>query len=127
MEMNDCLFCKIVAGEIPAEKVYGDDSVLSFLDIKPEARGHVLVIPKKHYRWVWDIPELGKFYEVVKKIALAQRRAFETDWIISRVVGEDVPHAHVWLIPAHEGAPRGYKYADGEAKSTAEKIKKEIK
>ncbi|MBI3633840.1 MAG: HIT domain-containing protein [Candidatus Vogelbacteria bacterium] len=124
--MNDCLFCKIVEGKIPSYKVYEDDSVLSFLDIKPEAKGHVLVIPKKHYQWVWDIPEFGKFYEVVKRIALAQRKAFGTDWIISRVVGEDVPHAHVWLVPAKEGMPRGYKYAPGEMETTAEEIKKQF-
>ncbi len=124
--MSDCIFCKIVGGEIPSNKVYEDDLTISFLDIKPEARGHVLVIPKKHYRWVWDIPEIGKFYEVVRKIALAQRRAFSTDWIISRVIGEDVPHAHVWLIPTHEGMSRGYKYFDGEMTEVAELIKKEL-
>jgi histidine triad (HIT) family protein len=97
--MKDCIFCKIVRGEIPSTKVYEDDSFLAFLDIRPQSPGHTLVIPKEHYRWVWDVPNVGEYFEVVKKIALAQRKAFGTEMIISKVVGEEVPHAHVWIFP----------------------------
>lgn len=100
--MENCIFCKIVKGEIPSYKVYEDDNFLAFLDINPESPGHTLVIPKTHYRWVWDVPNAGEYFEVAQKIAHAQMKAFETDWIISKIVGEEVPHAHIWLIPDHK-------------------------
>lgn len=97
--MNNCIFCKIIKGEIPAHKVYEDDNFLAFLDIHPSAPGHVQVIPKEHHRWVWDVPNVGEYFEVVRKIAKAQQKAFETDWILSKIVGEDVEHAHIWVYP----------------------------
>ncbi|OHB24688.1 MAG: hypothetical protein A2542_01165 [Parcubacteria group bacterium RIFOXYD2_FULL_52_8] len=122
--MSDCLFCKIIAGKIPSHKIYEDGLAYVFLDIHPQSKGHALVIPKEHHRWVWDIPEIGPFYEVVRRVALAQRKALGVEQIISKVVGEEVPHAHVWLIPGVEaGAPRGYTYAEGEAESVATLIK----
>jgi histidine triad (HIT) family protein len=100
--MKDCIFCKIINGEIPSYKVYEDDNFLAFLDINPQSPGHVQVVPKKHYRWVWDVPNTGEYFEVVRKIALAQRKAFNTEWIISKIVGDDVPHAHIWVFPNSE-------------------------
>ncbi|MDE2188421.1 MAG: HIT domain-containing protein [Patescibacteria group bacterium] len=97
--MLDCIFCKIVKKEISANIVYEDADFVAFLDIHPQSPGHTLVIPKKHYRWVWDVPNAGVYFEVVKKVAEAQRKAFNTDWILSKVVGEDVPHAHIWIFP----------------------------
>ena len=97
--MKDCVFCKIINKEIPANVVYEDNDYLAFLTIDPLSPGHTLVIPKKHYRWVWDVPNTGEYFEVAKKIALAQRKAFNTDFILSKVVGEDVPHAHIWVFP----------------------------
>lgn len=97
--MENCIFCKILNKEIPAHIVYEDSDFLAFLDIHPQSPGHVQVIPKKHYRWVWDIPNEGAYFEVAKKIALAQRKAFDTDWILSKIVGDEVPHAHLWVFP----------------------------
>lgn len=97
--MNDCIFCKIVRGEIPSYKVYENDDFLAFLDINPQSPGHVQVIPKKHYRWVWDIPTVGQYFEVVRKIALAQQKAFKTDFILSKIIGDEVSHAHIWIFP----------------------------
>ncbi|MDE2041104.1 MAG: HIT domain-containing protein [Patescibacteria group bacterium] len=96
---RDCIFCKIVSKEIPAYIVYEDEEFMAFLDIHPHTPGHVQVIPKKHYRWVWDIPRVGAYFEVAKKLALAQRKAYDTDWILSKVVGDEVPHAHIWVFP----------------------------
>ena len=98
--MDSCIFCKIVRKEMPAEIVYEDADFLAFMDIHPHTVGHVQVIPKEHYRWVWDIPDVGKYFETAKKIALAQRKAFNTDWILSKVVGDEVPHAHIWVFPS---------------------------
>ena len=64
-KMENCIFCKIVSGEIPSYKVYEDNEFMAFLDVRPLNLGHTLVIPKKHYRWVWDVPNIGEYYEVV--------------------------------------------------------------
>jgi histidine triad (HIT) family protein len=111
-----------VRGEIPAHKVYEDADFLAFLDINPLSPGHTLVIPKKHYRWVWDLPHIGPAFEVAQKIALAQKKAFDTELVISKVFGEEVPHAHIWVYPD--------KNVSGDAKDFAkntEIIKKYLK
>ena len=97
--MENCIFCKIVNGEIPAHKVYEDDDFFAFLDIHPQSPGHTQVIPKKHVRWVWDVENAGKYFEVTKKIALAQQKAFNTHWILSKIVGDEIEHAHIWVFP----------------------------
>src|SRR3989338_1072211 len=101
--MDNCIFCKIANKEIPAHIIYEDDDFIAFLDINPQSPGHSQIIPKKHYRWVWDVPNAGNYFEVVKKVALAQKRAFKTQWILSKVVGEDVEHAHIWVYHAIKG------------------------
>lgn len=98
-DQSNCIFCKIIKKEIPSNNVYEDESFLAFLDIRPQSPGHTLVIPKEHHRWVWDVPNIDEYFKVAQKIALAQRKAFGVEQIISKVVGEEVPHAHVWLIP----------------------------
>jgi histidine triad (HIT) family protein len=97
--MNNCIFCKIVSGEIPSYKVYEDDDFIALLDIHPQSPGHVQVIPKEHHRWVWDVPNVGEYFEVVRKIAKAQQKAFNTEWILSKIVGDEVEHAHIWVFP----------------------------
>lgn len=96
---TDCIFCKIAAGEIPSERIYEDDQFIAFLDIRPLSPGHTLVIPKQHHRWVWDVEDHEHYFGIAKKIAIAQRSAFGTDAIHSKVVGEEVPHAHIWVYP----------------------------
>jgi histidine triad (HIT) family protein len=98
---KDCVFCKIVAGEIPAAKIYEDDDFIAFLDRHPRSPGHAQVIPKRHYRWVWDVPNAGSYFEIVKKIALAQRQAFGTDWVLCQIIGDEIPHAHIWVFPSN--------------------------
>ena len=133
-KMKDCIFCKIVSGEIPSYKVYEDDKFMAFLDVRPLNLGHTLVIPKKHYRWVWDVPNIGEYYEVVRKIVLAMKKALETDYIVSLVFGEEVEHAHIWLVPrypqdGHGGAIKLENVKDikkEEMEMVAEKIRKEL-
>lgn len=115
----NCIFCKIIAGEIPAHKVYEDDNFLAFLDINPRSPGHTLIIPKNHYRWVWDVPETGDYFIIAKKIALAQQEAFGTKAIRAKIIGEEVPHAHIWVYPSEDEAV-GDKM---DFASNAEKIK----
>lgn len=121
MSDSNCIFCKIIKGKIPAYKVYEDDNFLAFLDINPQSPGHTQVIPKKHYRWVWDIPNVGEYFEIVRKIALAQQKVFGTDFILSKIIGDEVEHAHIWVFP---NSGISGKAKDFEA--NAEKIRKAI-
>lgn len=130
----DCIFCSIVEGKLPCYKVYEDGSFLAFLDIKPRNPGHCLIIPKKHHVWVWDVPNIGEYYEVVGKVANALKKALKTDWVVSLVWGEEVPHAHVWLVPRFKDDGIIFpfkkntikKLSEKEMKEIAQKIKKEI-
>lgn len=97
--MQNCIFCKIINKEIPAHIVYEDENFLAFLDIHPQSPGHTQVIPKEHHRWVWDVPNIGEYMEVAQKIAKAQQKAFGTDAIWSRIMGDEVFHAHIWVFP----------------------------
>ncbi len=106
-KVETCIFCRIVAGEIPAYKVYEDEKFLAFLDIRPLNPGHTIVIPKAHSHWVWDVENAGDYFEVVRRIAKALQKAIETDWIASAVLGEAVAHAHIQLIPRLEGDGHG--------------------
>lgn len=103
--MDDCVFCKIVAGSIPSYNVFENADFLGFLDIHPLNPGNVLLIPKKHYRWVYDVPEFGTYFEIAKKIGLASQKAVGADSINFLTIGEEVSHAHIRIIPrfAHDG------------------------
>lgn len=99
--MENCIFCKIINKEIPAHIVYEDNNFLAFLDINPHSPGHVQVIPKQHYRWVWDVPNAGEYFEVAKKVALAQKKAFDQELVLSKIMGTEIPHAHIWVFPSN--------------------------
>lgn len=103
---EDSVFTKIVKGEIPCHKIYEDDLTLAFLDIHPIADGHTLVIPKQQIEWVWDLPD--ELYQAVmdtsKIVALRLRDVLPKPYVHMRIVGIDVPHAHVQLIPFSTGA-----------------------
>jgi len=130
----DCIFCKIVNKEIPAQVVYEDDNFMAFLDVRPLNLGHTLVIPKKHYRWVWDVDNVGEYYEVVAKIARAMKKVLNTEYVVSLVFGEEVPHAHVWLVPRYDDDGHGgaidldnvKDISENEMSVVAEKIKKAL-
>lgn len=95
----NCIFCKIVKGELPCVKVYEDDQFIAFLDKHPQSTGHCQIVPKQHSRWVWDVPNLGTYMEAARKIVNAQRKAFGTDMITAQIIGDEVQHAHIWLVP----------------------------
>jgi len=97
--MSVCVFCEIVAGKRPAEKVYEDDEFIAFLDIRPRSPGHTLVVPKKHERWVWDVEPHDEYWRVARRIARAQMRAFAAEAIWCNVIGDEVLHAHIWVYP----------------------------
>ena len=110
--MEDCIFCKIVTGQIPSYKIYEDSKYLGFMDIFPRAKGHSLVIPKKHYRWVNDVPEFGEYWEVTKKISLAVQKTLSARFICYLTLGEEVHHAHIHVLPQTEDGINGIKMTE---------------
>lgn len=95
------IFTKIIQGEIPCHKIAENDRFLAFLDVFPLVNGHVLVIPKKETDYIFDIDdsELGDMMVFAKKVAKAQRKAIACKRIGIAVIGLEVPHAHIHLVP----------------------------
>ncbi|HUV46632.1 MAG TPA: HIT domain-containing protein [Candidatus Bathyarchaeia archaeon] len=96
---GDCCFCKIVSGEKSCFKVYEDKDFLAFLDRNPFNAGHTLVIPKKHFRWVWEVDKVGPYWEVANKLALAILEVLKPEKVHFITIGELVKHAHIQVIP----------------------------
>lgn len=112
---SNCIFCKIARREIPAFVVYEDEKFIAFLDKFPKSTGHCQIIPKEHFRWVWDVPNIDAYMKAAQKVAAAQRKAFGTDMIVSHIIGDEVHHAHIWLVP--EGHTKNQKGTDEEVTS----------
>jgi len=109
--MDNCIFCQIVKGKIPAYKVYEDRDFLGFLDINPLNKGNSLLIPKKHYRWVYDVPNFGTYWKVAKKVALVTQKIVGSHSINFLTLGYEVEHAHIRIIPrfANDGHTDGIR------------------
>ena len=133
--MNECVFCKIAKGEIPADKIYEDNNFFAFLDINPNNPGHTLIIPKNHYENIYNLPDeiLCDIGPIIKKIASAVKQSVNADGINiimnnDNAAGQIVPHAHFHIIPrfANDGLRHwtGKPYPNKEEISKiAEKIK----
>jgi len=95
------IFSKIISGEIPVTKVAENDNFLAFLDINPTAKGHTLVIPKVEVDYIFDLDDniLAELNIYAKKIAIALKKALECKRVGVLVIGTEVPHAHIHLIP----------------------------
>ena len=120
--MSDCIFCRIVAGEIPCTKVYEDDLCLAFMDIGPLADGHTLLIPKKHYEFLYEMPpdEVAHLARRLPAMAKAVQEAMGAEGLNvlqnnGRVSGQAVPHVHFHFIPRVEGDGLGYRWPAKEA------------
>ena len=100
--MKDCIFCKIANKEILAEIIWENNDFLAFLDIDPNTKGHTLVVPKKHFRWTYDIPNFGEYFEVAKKIALACITGLQAEWVSFMTVGVHISHAHIHVLPRYK-------------------------
>lgn len=102
MEQN-CIFCKIINKEIPCNKLYEDDNFLAFLDIKPVSDGHLLIIPKKHIVWMQEASDeiISEIFKLTKKLMLALKNGLPCDYVQESVVGNEVPHFHIHLIPRY--------------------------
>ena len=125
---KDCIFCKIAKGEIPSNKVYEDEKFMAFLDIKPIADGHLLVIPKEHVVWMQEADDqtISDIFVLAKKLMLALKNGLPCDYVQVGVVGNEVPHFHIHLMPRYNdivfpNLPTK-EYKDGEADAIAQKI-----
>lgn len=135
---HDCLFCKIVKGEVPSEKVHEDECSFAFLDIKPINPGHTLLVPKKHFANLYEIPDetLRALAPAIKKLAVGVKKAVGADGINigmnnDPAAGQLVFHAHIHIMPRFEGDGhkhwQGKPYDDGEEKRVGEKIRSALK
>ncbi len=131
---GDCIFCKIVAGQIPSARVLEDETKLAFMDIGPLAPGHVLLIPKKHYQDFTGMPaeEAGELLSALPRLGAAVAKATKADGFNifqanGACAGQVVPHVHFHIIPRHVGDGHGLRwpagrYKQGEMESWREKI-----
>ena len=132
--MPDCLFCKIIRGEVPSFKVYEDDKTLAFLDIRPVNAGHTLVVPKDHATNIFDITpqDWAAVAETTRKLSIVIEKALEADGVNIAMnnrehAGQVIPHPHVHIIPRYKSD--GFKlmpqrqYKTNEAEETLAKIK----
>lgn len=126
--MENCIFCKIIKKEIPCVKVYEGNSFLAFLDIAPVSDGHLLIIPKKHIIWMQDADDetISGIFNLTKKLMLAIKKGIICDYVQVSVVGKDIPHFHIHLIPRYlnDGFAQfpTKKYRNNEPSEVAKKI-----
>jgi len=139
MNPDECIFCKIVKGELPSKKMYEDKDVIAFLDINPASRGHTLVIPKKHYANIFDVDNstLGKIMDVAKTISERAKNRLHAEGVNilqsnGRHAGQIVDHIHVHVIPRYPNDNINIRFpraqvSDEEMKMVQEKLKEEEK
>lgn len=135
MRTNECIFCKIIKGEAEGYIVFEDDISIAFLDIRPLNQGHCLLVPRKHYETLMDLPDdlIGRLFKNAKLISKAIETGLEAQGIfvgINNRVSQSVPHLHIHIVPRNKGDnlkgffwPR-YSYKD---KSTILEIQGKIK
>jgi len=133
MKQEETLFTKIIKREIPANIVYEDEKVIAFLDINPVTNGHTLLIPKEQHEWMSDVPDelLSYIYIKAKELMPKLKKAMDADFVVLSVVGVDVPHFHIHLIPRRHGDGLANfwpttEYQEGEAEKIVEKIKQAL-
>ena len=136
---SSCIFCQIVRKQAPASRIYENDEVMVFLDIRPLYMGHTLVIPKAHYVDIFEIPKtlLCKVHQVSKQVAPAIKKATDADGISiiqqnGKSAGQDIFHLHVHVVPRFEGQklPRFSELQEVEREKLedmAKKIRKQLK
>jgi histidine triad (HIT) family protein len=133
---ESCIFCKIVKKEAPASIAYEDEKVIAFMSVPPINIGHTLVIPKKHYENIYEIPEeeVAYLYKIVKKLSHAVQKAVNAEGIRliqnnGATAGQVIFHLHVHIIPMNKDQPWGHRLENRLAdalKADAEKIRQSL-
>lgn len=103
--METCIFCKIASHNIPSTAVYEDDIFFAFMDINPVTKGHILLIPKKHIPWMTDTSDemTSAIFLRAKKLMTKMKQNIPCDFVYLSIVGEEVPHFHIHLVPRYTG------------------------
>ena len=128
--MEDCIFCKIIEGEVPSHKVYEDENTLAFLDTNPTSKGHTLVVPKKHVETIDQASDMDYMWNTLVKVSQAVEKAFDPEGLnISQnngeVAGQEVMHMHFHITPRYTGDEIEVNYKREELEN-GEKIAGEI-
>lgn len=133
---EECLFCKIIAGEIPSTAVYEDADFKAILDVNPAARGHVIIIPKKHAANIYELEDedAAKVFPIAKKIASALQKTYGCDGVNvlqnnGEAAGQTVFHLHVHVVPRYYGDGVQIMWKPGDTPNldeVADEIKKNI-
>lgn len=130
--INNCVFCEIVQKKRPAYIIYEDSDFLAFLDIRPQSLGHTQLIPKKHYRWVYDILNIGEFFVCAQLLIHGIIHALDADHVQLATFGYEVKHAHLWIVPhfrdhiaIREGG--GLRSSENSLNQVAEKVRHALK
>ena len=135
---DDCIFCKIAAGEIPSQTIYEDDSYRVILDLGPAAKGHALILPKEHYADIFELPEAkaGEVFKLARNMAVKMKAALKCDGFNivqnnGEVAGQTVFHFHMHMIPRYTDDGQDINWKPGEPsqdelKETADIIRGEI-
>jgi histidine triad (HIT) family protein len=138
MKKQDCIFCKIISGEIPSATIYENSKFKVIMDIAPANKGHVLILPKEHFDNIYDIDTAtaGQLFELAALVARALKTVLDCDGMNilqnnGTVAGQTVFHFHMHIIPRYEGdtVSMGWKelsYGDGEMEQLREAIRKEL-
>lgn len=133
MKDENCIFCKILAGEIPSTAVYEDDDFKAILDVNPAARGHAIILPKNHAANIYELPDedASKIMVVAKKIATAIEKAYHCDGVNilqnnGEAAGQTVFHLHVHVIPRFKGDTVNIGWKQGDMPEDLDAICKEI-
>jgi histidine triad (HIT) family protein len=129
--MDNCIFCKIVKGELPSYKVWEDEDHLAFLSIMPIKEGHTLVIPKKHEDYIFDLEDqnLEKLIIASKKVSQILKKAFKPklNKIGVIVYGADIPHTHIHLAPMDKSGELNFAKQKPASEESLQKVLAKIK
>jgi len=138
--MEDCIFCKIIKGEIPHGKIYEDETTYAFLDVRPASKkgGHTLIVPKQHFGLITDIPDniladLSKTIKKISNVILEEADGLNILQNNKEAAGQAVHHAHFHLIPRYKEDNieiekwEANEYKEGEMQALAEKLKEKLK
>ena len=106
-ENDGCIFCRIMAGQADAYRIYEDELSLAILDINPFSRGHCLVIPRRHVPWWHDLTleEVESLFRVARTVADKIMKAYSPDFVAMYARGRRIPHTHIFLVPTYKGDP----------------------
>ena len=128
---DNCVFCKIIEGEIPSFKVYEDENVIAFLDTNPVSKGHTLVVPKKHVETIHEADGMDYMWDTIVKVSNAVKTAFNPGGINidqnnGEMAGQEVFHLHFHITPRYDGSEIQLDYNRSDLKN-GEEISKNIK